>query len=249
MATIDRPFRVLFDTAGAAERLEIAIDFRSPIDDDAQLTVSEAMMAFAKLSASGALAGQSYDPGESGAILEDSQISPQRCQWIFGAVRIDPSSVCIVLNIIHYIYLQQVPVATARIAWPAIARLKNPMAVQFPQRWPGLSFQLEIGELLDDIDFAVEFAEPLNDEKSKSVVDAMSVWLLATHRGAYADDAFNPAKTAVFLGPDVMEVSPHRVIWFIEVMRCHEDALEGLVNLLERVHQRLARISRVEIGP
>lgn len=249
MATIDRPFRVLFDTAGEAERLEITIDFRSPIDADAQLTVSEVMTAFAKLGASGALAGDRYDPGKSITLLEDSEMTPQRCQWVFRAVHIDPSSVCIVLNMIHYIYLQHVPVATARIAWPAIAQLKDPMAVQFPQRWPGLSFPLEIGELLDDIDFAVEFAEPQSDEISKSVVDAMSVWLLASHRGAYADDAFSPARTAVFLGPDVMEVSSHKVVWFIEIMRCHEDALEGLVNLLERVHQRLARIGRVEIGP
>jgi hypothetical protein len=249
MATIDRPFRVLLDTAGAAERLEIILEFPSPIDDDAQLTVSDVMTTFAKLGASGALAGDKYDPGASITTLEHSEVMPQRSLWVFRAVHIDPASVCIVLNMIHYIYLQHVPVATARIAWSEIAQLEDPLAIQFPQRWRRLSFPLEFGELLDDIEFAVEFAEPQSDEISESVVDAMSVWLLATHRGAYADDAFNPAKTAVFLGPDVMEVSSHGVVWFIEIMRCHEDALEGLVNLLERVHQRLVRIRQVEIGP
>ena len=76
MATIDRPFRVLFDTAGDTERLEITIDFRSPIDDDARLTVSEVMTAFAKLGASGALAGHRYDPGQSITVLEDSEMVP-----------------------------------------------------------------------------------------------------------------------------------------------------------------------------
>lgn len=75
------------------------------------------------------------------------------------------------------------------------------------------------------------------------------MWLLSTHRGAYADDVFDPSKSAVFLGPDVMDVSPMRIIWLIEIMRCNESALDGLINLLEWVHQRLARISHVEIGP
>jgi len=106
-----------------------------------------------------------------------------------------------------------------------------------------------IGELLDDIDVTVRFRQPQDETTIKRVVDAMSAWLLATHRGAYADDSFDPSKTAVFLGPDVMNLSPERVIWFIEVLRCNESALDGLVNVLEWVHQRVAPISQVEMGP
>jgi hypothetical protein len=123
------------------------------------------------------------------------------------------------------------------------------MAIQFPEQWPQLSFRLDIGDLLDDIDVVIEFHEPQNDDVIERIVETMAVWLLATHRGAYADDAFDPSKSAVFLGPDVMDVSPNRIIWFIEIMRCNESALDGLLNLLEWVHQRVARISRVEMGP
>ena len=108
---------------------------------------------------------------------------------------------------------------------------------------------MDIGDLLDDIDVVIDFVEPQDDKVIERIVEIMSVWLLATHRGAYADDSFDPSKSAVFLGPDVMDVSPNRIVWFIESLRCNESALDGLINLLDWVHQRVARITHVEIGP
>ena len=246
---MNRPFAVYFDTAGTQNRMEIMIDFQVPVKDDAKEGVLEVMTTFAKLGAVGALAGHSFNPGQSGLILESSQIMTQGSHWVFQDVRIDPASLSVLLNMIHYIHLEDIPLKMVRIAWPAISQLKDPMAIQFPDRWPQLSFHLNIGDLLDDIDVVVGFADPQDDKGVERVVETMSVWLLATHRGAYADEAFDPSKAAVFLGPDVMDLSPERIIWFIEVLRCNESALDGLVNLLEWVHQRLAPISHVEIGP
>jgi hypothetical protein len=246
---MDRPFAVYFDTAGMRNRMEIMIDFQIPVKNEAKEGLLEVMTTFAKLGAVGALAGHGFNPGQSGLILESNSILTQHSYWLFQDVRIDPASIGVLLNMIHYIHLEDIPLKMVRIAWPAISQLKDPMAIQFPDRWPQLSFRLNIGDLLDDIDVVIDLADPQDSKGIERVVETMSVWLLATHRGAYADEAFDSSKSAVFLGPDVMDLSPERIIWFIEVMRCNESALDGLVNLLEWVHQRVVRISDVEIGP
>jgi hypothetical protein len=246
---MDRPFPVYFETGGMQNMLDVMIDFQTPVSDDSKQGVLEVMKAFAKLGAIGGLAGTNCDPGQSGLFLETSQIIGQQSHWVFQDVRIDPASVFILLKMIHYVHMEDAPIAMVRITWPAVSELKHPAALRFPGRWTQLSFGLEIGDLLDDIDVDIKFSEHQENKVIERIVETMSVWLLATHRGAYADDAFDPSKTAVFLGPDVMDVSPGRIIWFIEIMRCNESALDGLLNLLEWVHQNVARISRVEIGP
>jgi hypothetical protein len=229
--------------------MEVIIDYQTSADDNAKQGVQEVMTTFAKLGATGGLAGHICDPGQAGLNLKTNLITLQGGHWVFHDVRIDPASVFILLNMIHYIHLEEIPVKFARIVWPAITQLIDPMAIQFPERWSQLSFGLDIGDLLDDIDVVIEFEKSQDDELIEQIVETMSVWLLATHRGAYADDGFDPSKSAVFLGPDVMDVSPNHIIWFIEILRCNESALDGLLNLLEWVHQKMARISYVEMGP
>jgi hypothetical protein len=247
--TMDRPFPVRFEVAGQAGRLEVSIEFQEVLDDVAKPRITEVMTTFARLGASGALAGRSHNPGQSSMTIGNSEFTAQRSSWVFEDARIDPASVCVLLNMIHYVHLEDAPVKIVRLAWPAIGRLKDPMAIQFPEQWPDLSFPLDDEDPTEDIDFVIELTRPQSPEVTEKIIDTMSVWLLASHRGAYADDSFDPSKSAVFLGPDVMDVSADRITWFIEVMRCSGSALDGLVNLLEWVHQRVAEISRVEIGP
>jgi len=247
--TLDRPFPVRFQPTGHVHRLQVSIDFQTPLDDVVKERITEVMTTFARLGASGALSGRSYNPGKSSMTLANRQFTPQGSSWIFDDVRIDPASVFVVLNMIHYIHLEDAPIEIVRLAWSDLERLQDPMAIQFPEQWPDLSYELDDKDPTDDVDVVIELSRPQPPEVIEQIVDTMSVWLLASHRGAYADDSFNPSKSAVFLGPDLMDVSPDRIVWFIEVMRCSGRALDGLLNLLERVHQHVAEINRVEIGP
>lgn len=247
--TMIRPFPVRLQVAGQASTLEVAIDFHESLSDVAKQGITEVLTTFAKLGASGALAGRSQNPGQSSMTIGNSEFTSNTSSWMFEDVRIDPASVFVLLNMIHYVHLEDAPVKSVRLAWPGIGRLKDPMAIQFPEQWPDLSFALDDEDPTEDVDVVIDLSRPQPPEVTEKIIDAMSVWLLASHRGAYADDSFDPSKSAVFLGPDVMDVSPERIIWFIEVMKCSGSALDGLLNLLEGVHQRVAEISHVEIGP
>jgi len=249
MATImERPFPVYFDPTNAQNKLEVVIDFQAPLNDEAKKRIQEVITTFTKLGSVGGLAGVNCNPGQSGLFLHTSQIG-QQSLWVFQEVYIDPASLFILLNMIHFIHIEDAPIAMVHILWSEISQIKDLMSIQFPRQWPQLSFPLEIGELLDVIDIEIRFREPQDIETIENVVDTMSIWLLATHRGAYADNSFDPSKTAVFLGPDVMDVSAERIIWYIDIMRCNESALDGFINLLEWIHQKISYISCVEIGP
>jgi hypothetical protein len=246
---IIRPFTVEYEVLKVPELLEVTISFAAPTDLSIEKDVVEVLTAFGRLGQVGGLAGEDDNPVFTNLRLISSEFKPQTSRWIFGDVQIDQGSICILLNMIHYLHLEAAPIARVRIAWQNLRDIENPSALEFPGLWPRLSFQLEFGEMLDDIDFAIRFLKPENKDVLDIVVNTMAAWLLATHRGAYADDAFNPSDTAVFLGPDVMSISPNRIVWYIEVMRCNEDAFNGLINVLEWVHLNIAGIESVEVGP
>jgi hypothetical protein len=244
-----RPFPVQFELLTIAQVMEVDINFAAPIDEANVRNVSEVLTAFGRLGAVGGLAGEFDNPAISNLALISSEFKPLTSRWVFSERNIDQAAISILLNMIHYVHLEEAPIAGVRIGWQKLRTIQDPLALSFPSLWPRLSFKLEFGEMLDDIDFLVRFVESQEKEVLDSVVDTMAAWLLATHRGAYADESFNPSKTAVFLGPDVMNVSPRQIIWYIEVMRCNEDALNGLINLLEWVHAKIAPIEAVEVGP
>jgi len=243
------PFPVQFDTLAMPEIMEVTIIFAVPIDAAIERNVSEVLLAFARLGTSGGLAGKFDNPALSTLALIRSEFTPLKSQWIFSETHIDQASICILLNMIHYVHLEDAPVAGVRIEWQEIHSIKDPFALTFPGLWPHFSFQLKFGDMLDDIDLAVRFLMPQDRDVLDLVVNTMAAWLLTTHRGGYADESFSPSKTAVFLGPDVMNVSSKEIIWYIENMRCNESALYGLINSLEWVHSKIASIKAVEVGP
>jgi hypothetical protein len=150
---------------------------------------------------------------------------------------------------IHYIHLEDSPLSSVHIAWPNLGHIPDPQVLRFPGQWPKLSYRLQIESLVNDFDVVVGLSARQQEVVLKKVIDVMSGWLLACHRGAYADETFDPSSSAVFLGPDVMDVTPDRIVWFIDAMRCNEAALNGLFNVLEWAHQNVTPISYVEAAP
>jgi len=244
-----RPFPVDFGASRAPNTLEAWIGFQTAIGDKARIGVLEIMTTFAALGATGCLSGSNLNPGHASMKLDVEQLTNTSGYWLFQDVKIDPAGVCVLLNMIHWVHLEMVPVQHVCLRWPASGLPSDPLAIQFPALWPRLSFELEIGDLLDDIDLDINLQEPQKEEITSHIVKTMSMWLLATHRGAYADDSFDPSRSRVYLGPNVMNVGPRRIIWFIDTLRCNESALDGILNLLEWVGQKIARIQHVGLGP
>ena len=115
--SIARPFSVSLDTSGSAASLEVWIDFERSVGDEAAVGVREVMTTFAALGSTGGLAGEQFDPAKTSMKLTASQLSNFAGHWIFEDVLIDPASSCILLNMIHWVHLEMVPVQQVRLAW------------------------------------------------------------------------------------------------------------------------------------
>jgi|GEM_PF-5393035 len=246
---LTRPFAVRVDTSGRADELDVWMDFEEPVGDPARVAVTEVMATFAALGATGGLSGASREPARGSITQGVRDLTKFAGHWVYENVLIDPAAFCVLLNMIHWVHVESIGIRELRVRWEPIGQLGNPMEIQFPGRWPRLSFALDIGDLIDDVDLDIEFEAPQAEEVTERVVEVMSRWLLASHRGAYGDESFDPPRSCIYLGPDVMDVSPERITWFIEVLRCSESALDGIANVLEWVHHKVAPIRRVEIGP
>ncbi len=246
---LSRPFDLQLELPRSLDEIEVRVEFGADVQGTARVASSEIMITFAALGASGALGGLETDPLRSHLHLADERISQRRGRWLFAGVEIDPRSLWILLNMIQWLHQKMVAVLRVVVAWPENRRPHDMEMLEYPELWQEPPFELEFGDMLGDIDLAIDFESAQPKAVTDRVVHMMSNWLLATHRGAYANDSFDPAESRVYLGPDVMTVTPSRVVWYIESMRCDEGALDGLLNLLVRVNHDVAAIRRVEVGP
>lgn len=246
---MNRPFALsVLPNANRSELVVTLTLARSP-DDRALIGIADVWKAFQGLAEYGGLAGETNDPGLARALARTTYLKERTASATFRDIAVDPASLFVLVNMLHWLHGKIIPLQGASISWPSNERVVRTDEPQFPGPWPRYSYELEIGDLTDDIDVEIELAAPQPKAVTDRVVDALSAWLLATHRGGFANEMFKPEESVVFLGPDVMNVEADYVAWFIEIMRADESALDSMLNVLEWVHQNVAPIRAVSLGP
>lgn len=242
------PFAVALDVPHSLDAIEVRVAFAAGVADDDARDATEVMAAYASLGAVGALSGLHLRPSQARLALSDVRIDGPQGRWSFTGADVDPCALFVLLNMLHWVHLEIAPLARATIAWPENRRPSDTQRPCFPGACESLSFDCDFDDEGRAIDVTVDFAAPQPEPVVRQVVDAMSRWLLATHRGAYANAAFDPSNSLVAMGPDVMSLSADRVIWYLDQIRCDDAALDGLVNVLEFVSHRIAPIRRVHFS-
>ncbi|AZO71122.1 hypothetical protein [Mesorhizobium sp. M1D.F.Ca.ET.043.01.1.1] len=234
-----------------SHRSELVVNLvlaRSP-DNQALTGIADIWRAFQGLAECGGLSGAMHDPGLARALVCTTDLKETTVRASFRDLVVDPAGLFVLANMLHWLHEKIIPLQRATILWPANERVVRTDEPQFPDPWPHYSFELEIGDLIDDIDLEIELMAPQPKAITDRVVDTLSDWLLATHRGGFANEMFKPAESIVFLGPDLMNIEADYVAWFIEAIRADESALDSLLNVLEWIHQNVAPIRSVSLGP
>ncbi|MER8528443.1 MULTISPECIES: hypothetical protein [unclassified Mesorhizobium] len=246
---MNRPFALsVLPNAHQRELVVNLVLARSP-DDQALIGIADVLKAFQGLAECGGLAGETHNPGMARALVSTTELREKTVSATFRDIVVDPASLFILANMLHWLHEKKIPLQRVSVLWPANERVVSTDEPQFPGPWPRYSYDVEIGDLIDDIDLEIELTAPQPKAVTDRVVDALSAWLLATHRGGFANEMFKPEESVIFLGPDVMNVEADYIAWFIEIMRTDESALDSLLNLLEWVHQNVAPIRTVSLGP
>jgi hypothetical protein len=244
-----RPFPISIASGARPDEILVRAELSHPLDAEAEVGVKDVVQAFAGLASRGGLSGTLHNPGAAPEVVVDLRWDDRRIEVAYREVAVDPGALFILVNMFHWLHRKIVPITGLSVSWPARSRIIDPYEPDFPEQWPNLSYEFQSDdEMAGDIDVEIYLARAESPETTRAIVDAMSKWLLATHRGAFANDMFAPQESAVYLGPDVMLVEPDYVVWFIDLMRTDDAALESLLNVLEWVHQRVASIRAVTFG-
>lgn len=241
------PFRLVLDANSRPGLLRVSITFESPAEAEHHEHVRLVLLDYVGLARSGALGGDVIDPTLTTIEPEPPRMESARFTQGFHDVQLDPSALTCLLNVLEWIHHHVAPIATARVEWSAIDPTTNPEVVRFPAAWPRLSYPLEHGDLDRRFTVEISFAEPQTEKAIDQFLEDLGAWFTGVNRGAYGDDRLAPARSCVVFTDDVMDSSPDGVTWHIDALHASDAALDGLVNVLERIHRTRVQFANVQI--
>jgi hypothetical protein len=229
--------------------MELDVLLSSPLGEEGAEMLKATVAKLVDLAQWGALCGDQIPPVASEMVLEGASWRPDRATWRFRDVRLDPATVCVVLNCLHSFHEDVRPIAEVKLSWGEVARLADPLAVQFPRPYPQVPFSLVVGDLeVQQFDIVVTLRQPQEASRVEEINDIMGVWVSGANLGAYAPRGLRPSQSGVDFTDEVDHLSADRIEWYIHALRCSEASLSGLVNLLQKVHYLVVPVAKVQIG-
>ena len=247
---VEYPFEVQLATAQQAGFLNVDVSVTGH-PDRAYKDLSDYLGRFEMLARSGALSGSTFSPSSSGLALATGPQGQERGSSIrceYTEVRIDSRSIFVLLNLLYHFHAHLQAIRLVRVVWSNLASIGIPLTVSFPEQTPSLSYQLEREETGRRFDILVTFPGVAHLEILKQVDGEMGNWFAAASLGAYGDSDFPPPESAIYYADEPVEFTQDSIIWRMDGMRCSEEALNGLANVLEKISRKIIPISRVVFG-
>ena len=243
-----RPFKVDLDKSSPPGQLRVELSFARLAVEGERKNVGFTLADFAGLGGSGALGGGALDPATTSIRTGPATISEHDAAQVFADVCLSSASLTCLLNMMEWLHHRVLPLTAVRVSWDRIAELKDPLAVQFPPPWPRLGYDLELDDLEESFDIAVEFEAKKPPDLVEKIDEQLGLWYTAVNRGAYGNEALAPADNAMYYTSDAVELAEDGITWFVDVFACDDSALVGLENALERVHRTIAPLRKVTIS-
>ena len=244
-----RPFRVVLTRAGGTHEARIHVVFRQLLGHARENIVR---LFFGELSAfvrSGALAGDLIHPAAIRPDAAPAAVSAVTATQEWSGMQLPVEALTCLLNMLEWLHHNEAPILEVQLSWdtPMLPAIAN--AAAFPAAWPRLGFALhvdDVGEPRFDIEVVFRERQPL--EFLDQVLHEVGVWFTAVNRGAYGDDAIPPATCCLELTGEAVELTTERMVVYVDRFRANDAALNGLANVIERVHRKLVAVARVTLG-
>jgi hypothetical protein len=243
-----RPFAVEIAPANAAGELRLQVTFQAAVELDLAEQVELVVGEFVGLAWSGALGSAELYPADTSITAGTPHTAASGVSQTFLRVELAPAALTCLLNMLEWVHYHVTPLSCVRIAWDAAAVEPQPLELGFPSVWSAPGFSVEVDELERRFEIEILFSDPLPEAEAEAINGHLGLWFAAVGRGAYGDARIPPKDSVIYFTDDVIETSAQRTIWFIDVFRCADAALDGLINALASAHRRLAKIEGLVIG-
>lgn len=204
---------------------------------------------FVHLAAVGGLCGRDGDPlapafGGDVEIWEDDGW----IEWRLGWMSVDAASASLLLNLCDWATLEIAPALAVEVLAPGLRAGAEPPDRPLPGRATRLGFAVDEGEASGEgISIQVECAETLTGRHVGQMSHLVQPWLTAVFRGGFAlptlpvgDSEVRPADPPIVVVDDLY-------CWNFELFAARYEAVDVLLNCLERVHRTVCPIRRVTV--
>jgi hypothetical protein len=224
----------------------IAVEWRTEPDLQERIDRVRCVVTWwVRLAAEGGLGGQHIAPDQTrGQLVDDAQ--PQESlggmRWSLAALRVDPRSLTILLNLLLQ---SELPVARVTIACDGADLEQNVTPRDYPGRWPSLPFGFDEERVDRNVTIEVELAAELVEPARTPFVEVLQVWSLVGALGGFRE--LVPVSQPSELVPeDDVGVDIDLVTLVVRDRNVNEVAYDVLVNLLVRATPAV-RIGRVSL--
>lgn len=248
--SIELPNGIGFDSGGD---VDIIFEF-ARIDRYSAYRLERLLTLFSSLAATGALAGKSIQPAESG--LEFKQLTRQHLRCLvasFSHVTVDDAALIVLVNLIvaarRRLAMSTMRFNTHRTLTPEFVAQSAEITATYPEAFRQLPFPVEDEEPeTDALLFDIEFAARPTSEVMRALNSYFEVWASAVKNGAYALAPYAPDESHVETYSDGFVAIGCRAERSYHKLRAAGGALLAALNMLAALHWKVAPIASVRLA-
>jgi hypothetical protein len=201
---------------------------------------------------SGALAGESIPPWTSTVeSWEDPVIHGSTIEWSLTGVTCDPQAWVILAQMLLVDHREHpiVRIDIAESSRPSEMTVVTGMSRfnPYPNRWAEIRFPIDFyDDLPKNFTVYAGFARPLSEDDKERISEELSAWAPGLMLGAYGVAPVPPDKCTAFPDEDVVFVD-NAFEWAITRFKAHSAAIEGLINVLASISQKIVQVTEVRV--
>jgi hypothetical protein len=249
------PFRVMYphDLGSGPRDLTLRVHLAETVSTDAVETLDSTVIPFLLMVSSGALAGESIPPWTSTVdSWEDPVTHSSTVEWSLRGVTCDPQAWVMLAQMLlvdhrdHPIVRIEIAESSRRSEMTYVVTGMsrfNP----YPNRWAEIRFPIEFYEdVPNNFTVYAGFTRPLSDDDTERIDEELSAWAPGLMLGAYGVAPVPPDKCTGFPDEDIVFLD-NALEWQISRFRAHTGAIEGLINVLASISQKVVQVTEVRV--
>lgn len=245
-----RPFDIATDCPDDQRpgNLQVAVELGSDARIDELLAHLQALMASTwRVGDWGGYSGQRQPSQSRMKVLQVQRIGA-RLEYDLAAEGIDPGFEAVLQNLVHAFHVRNGPVRSLRLGWSVLAPSRaaaHTLPWDFEPCPFVLDFELEHAQVGIEAVFA-EKVDPRSPE-AREVLAALDAWTMLAMSGGFCDESY-PAKVSTLNVADDWSVSSAGMNCLLDDVAVADEAFSSLINIVQTVHHRWARIESLGIG-
>lgn len=243
-STVTRPFPVRYLRGTVARALSVEIEWADPITP-ADGDIADPVRSWSEVARLGGMGGEEIDPTRSSLVAEPPQfLDDRKVAFRFRDVHIDPRALMILENVLHFVHATRKPIGKVTVMTDMLSTflaLEN----EFPPLYEPVPFSYRYDATDLRVFVEIEFE---NDQPADVLADLSErarVWGALGFACGYAEPGALPA--AGYLVLDDIERYSDMLQLSMQRKSATEFAFDGLVNMLQPIHGRSARVRELRV--